>query len=168
MHKKEKREEKEKKKGKKEGKKKQKRETSSKSDGADREENLDAISNPDVTTNDAQVESFPQSANGGSPHKSEESFVASPNTTRASVMTTQTAETESTKATERKDDEAVDKEFSAWYLKQITGELADDLDKVRNAKDFTERSVPIMVAALQSGHTIFSIEEKRRILGIKG
>ena len=55
-------------------------------------------------------------------------------------------------------------EFSSIYLKRVTVELADDLDKVRDAQDFKSSSLPMLVHALRQGASIYSPEEKRRVL----
>ena len=54
--------------------------------------------------------------------------------------------------------------FESWYLKQVTAEFADDIDKIRNAPDFTEKSVPVLVQALKQGGARFSEQERERIL----
>lgn len=54
--------------------------------------------------------------------------------------------------------------FTSIYMRKITSELADDLDKVREANDFTNRSLPILIHALKQGESIFSSEERRRIV----
>jgi ribosome assembly protein 3 len=55
-------------------------------------------------------------------------------------------------------------EFSSIYLKKITAELADDLVKVRDAQDFKASSLPMLVHALRQGSSIYSAEEKRRVV----
>jgi ribosome assembly protein 3 len=60
------------------------------------------------------------------------------------------------------------KDFSAIYLRKITSELADDLDKVREAQDFKTNSVPMLIHALKQGERLFSVEEKRRVVGAAG
>lgn len=55
-------------------------------------------------------------------------------------------------------------EFSTMYLRKITTELADDLDKVREAQDFKANSVPMLIHALKQGESLFSVEEKRRVV----
>lgn len=59
-------------------------------------------------------------------------------------------------------------EFSAVYLKKVTTELADDLLKVRDAQDFKASSLPMLVHALRQGSSIYSAEEKRRIVNATG
>ncbi|KAH7346964.1 ribosome-assembly protein 3-domain-containing protein [Pyrenochaeta sp. MPI-SDFR-AT-0127] len=58
-----------------------------------------------------------------------------------------------------------EEEFSAVYLRKITTELADDLDKVREAQDFKASSVPMLIHALKQGESLFTGEEKRRVVG---
>ncbi|OAF99702.1 uncharacterized protein CC84DRAFT_1169218 [Paraphaeosphaeria sporulosa] len=55
-------------------------------------------------------------------------------------------------------------EFSAIYLKKITSELADDLVKVRDAQDFKDSSLKMLIHALKQGSSIYSAEEKRRVV----
>jgi ribosome assembly protein 3 len=43
-------------------------------------------------------------------------------------------------------------------------ELQDDLNKVRSAGDFKDSSLPILITALKQGESIFSPEEKVRIM----
>jgi ribosome assembly protein 3 len=59
-------------------------------------------------------------------------------------------------------------DFSAIYLRKIAAELADDLDKVREAQDFKANSVPMLIHALKQGESMFSAEEKRRVVGAAG
>lgn len=59
-------------------------------------------------------------------------------------------------------------EFNALYLRKIAAELADDLDKVREAQDFKASSVPMLVHALKQGGSLFSVEEKRRVVSAAG
>jgi ribosome assembly protein 3 len=58
-----------------------------------------------------------------------------------------------------------EQKFSTIYMKKITAELADDLDKVREAQDFTSRSLPMLIHALRQGESLFSTDEKRRVVG---
>lgn len=55
-------------------------------------------------------------------------------------------------------------DFSAMYLQRTTQELAEDLDKVRNADDFKADSVPFLVHALQQGTKQFTPQEQERIV----
>jgi ribosome assembly protein 3 len=57
------------------------------------------------------------------------------------------------------------KAFGDIYLRKVAAELADDLDKVREAQDFKASSVPMLVHALRQGESLFSGEEKRRVVG---
>jgi ribosome assembly protein 3 len=56
-------------------------------------------------------------------------------------------------------------DFTTIYLRKIAAELADDLDKVREAQDFKASSVPMLIHALKQGEKLFSVEEKRRVIG---
>jgi ribosome assembly protein 3 len=56
-------------------------------------------------------------------------------------------------------------EFSAIYLRKVAAEFADDLDKVREAQDFKASSVPMLIHALKQGESLFSAEERRRVVG---
>lgn len=56
-------------------------------------------------------------------------------------------------------------DFTSIYLRKITTELADDLDKVREAQDFKASSVSMLIHALKQGESFFSVEEKRRVVG---
>lgn len=51
--------------------------------------------------------------------------------------------------------------FEEVYLRQITHEFADDIDKIRQASDFKEKSLLVLVAALKQGATIYTEEERR-------
>ncbi|KAF2007970.1 hypothetical protein P154DRAFT_528616 [Amniculicola lignicola CBS 123094] len=57
-----------------------------------------------------------------------------------------------------------EEDFASIYLRKITGELADDLDKVRGANDFTARSMPMLVHALRQGVSGFEAGERRRVV----
>lgn len=54
--------------------------------------------------------------------------------------------------------------FPSWYLRTVTQELAEDLDKVRNAPDFGDAALPLLVHALQQGEGCFSAAEKARVM----
>ncbi|KAL8700122.1 MAG: hypothetical protein Q9201_005628 [Fulgogasparrea decipioides] len=54
--------------------------------------------------------------------------------------------------------------FETFYLKQVTTEFADDLDKLRNASDFHEKSVPVLIDALKGTSRIYSEEEKAKVM----
>lgn len=61
-----------------------------------------------------------------------------------------------------KSEEATDNDsFEDFYLQQITHEFAEDLDKIRKASDFKERSLPVLVAALKQGASSYTEEERR-------
>jgi ribosome assembly protein 3 len=54
--------------------------------------------------------------------------------------------------------------FTQLYTRQAALEFAEDLDRVRRAEDFGDGAVPLLVAALQQGAGLFSIEEQRRLV----
>ncbi|KAL8989277.1 MAG: hypothetical protein Q9177_001807 [Variospora cf. flavescens] len=56
-------------------------------------------------------------------------------------------------------------DFESFYLKQVTAEFADDLDKLRNASDFTEKSVPILINALKATAGMYSEGDKGKVMG---
>ena len=58
---------------------------------------------------------------------------------------------------------AAEESFQSFYLRKVAEELAEDLDKARSASDFSERSLPILIQALQQGIGVFSKEERIRI-----
>lgn len=57
-----------------------------------------------------------------------------------------------------------EEKFDAIYIRKITTELADDLDKVREAQDFKANSIPMLIHALKQGESLFSVEEKGRVI----
>lgn len=59
-------------------------------------------------------------------------------------------------------------DFGAIYLRKVAAELADDLDRVREAQDFKANSVPMLIHALKQGESMYSAEEKRRVVGAAG
>ena len=54
--------------------------------------------------------------------------------------------------------------FAAYYMQRATRELAEDLDAVRAASDFNDKSVSLLIEALRQGTTTFSPAEQRRIV----
>lgn len=56
-----------------------------------------------------------------------------------------------------------EKNFEELYLRQATKEFANDLEKLRNASDFKDKSVPMLVDALKQGTACFSREEREKI-----
>ena len=49
-------------------------------------------------------------------------------------------------------------------MRRATKEFEDDLEKLRMSEDFKDDAVPILIGALQAGTSMFSMEEKRRIV----
>jgi ribosome assembly protein 3 len=63
-------------------------------------------------------------------------------------------------------DSRADEKFQEYYMTYITREHADDLETLRSAPDFTDRSLPLLIRALRSGVDIFNKEEKATIVGL--
>ncbi|KAL8684052.1 MAG: hypothetical protein Q9186_000082 [Xanthomendoza sp. 1 TL-2023] len=66
--------------------------------------------------------------------------------------------------TEQPTSSAEKTDFEAFYLKQVTAEFADDLDKLRNASDFNDNSLPILIDALKCTARTYSEEEKAEVM----
>jgi ribosome assembly protein 3 len=73
--------------------------------------------------------------------------------------------TDAPESAAKKPSKTTQEDFSAIYLRKVAAELADDLDKVREAQDFKANSVPMLIHALRQGESMFSAEEKRRVVG---
>ncbi|KAI4105525.1 MAG: hypothetical protein LQ339_003367 [Xanthoria mediterranea] len=56
-------------------------------------------------------------------------------------------------------------DFEGFYLQQVTAEFADDLDKLRNASDFTDKSMPVLIEALKDTARTYSEKEKEEVMG---
>lgn len=65
-------------------------------------------------------------------------------------------------------DKEVATAFTSYYLQQATQEFAEDLDKIRNADDFKNDAIPILINALSQGTTLFSSADQRRIVTAEG
>jgi len=61
-------------------------------------------------------------------------------------------------------DSSKNEDFETYYLQRATKELAEDLDKVRNAPDFKPESIQILVNALRQGASTFSPSDQERIV----
>jgi ribosome assembly protein 3 len=61
-------------------------------------------------------------------------------------------------------DAQISEAFSKYYMQKVTEEFAEDLDAIRNADDFHDNAVPLLVNALQQGTSIFSSEDKKRVV----
>jgi ribosome assembly protein 3 len=55
-------------------------------------------------------------------------------------------------------------DFEAYYLQRATKELAEDLEKVRNAQDFKPESVQILVDALRQGASTVPPADQERVV----
>ncbi|KAF5876474.1 uncharacterized protein Bfra_002879 [Botrytis fragariae] len=62
-------------------------------------------------------------------------------------------------------DSALAEKFTSHYLQRITTEFSEDLDKIREADDFNENALQILVHALKQGTEVWGEEEMRRIVG---
>lgn len=60
----------------------------------------------------------------------------------------------------------INSEFDAFYLRQVTAEFGNDLEKLRQAPDFKDAFVPVLVKALRQGASLFSESEKKLVLGM--
>ena len=54
--------------------------------------------------------------------------------------------------------------FGQYYMQRVTLEFAEDLDRIRNADDFHDGTVQLLIHALQQGTSILSIEDKQRVV----
>lgn len=63
-----------------------------------------------------------------------------------------------------KTDKEVSTDFTSYYLQRATNEFAEDLDKVRNADDFKNNAILLLVNALQQGTATFSPADQRRVV----
>lgn len=58
-----------------------------------------------------------------------------------------------------------DQQFEEFYMQQVTKQFGDDLDKLRQSKDFNEKSLVLLIDALQQGTNIFDRDQRAVILG---
>jgi ribosome assembly protein 3 len=56
--------------------------------------------------------------------------------------------------------------YENYYLRKATAEFAGDIDKVRSASDFNDKSVAILIDAIRQGVTAIPLEERRRVASI--
>ena len=49
-------------------------------------------------------------------------------------------------------------------MQKLAGEFAEDLDAMRNADDFNDAALPVLMKALEQGVYIFTPEEKQRLV----
>lgn len=61
-------------------------------------------------------------------------------------------------------EEEVSAAFTSFYLQRATQEFSEDLDKIRNADDFRNDAIPILINALSQGTSMFSPADQRRIV----
>lgn len=74
----------------------------------------------------------------------------------------------SNKQEKKMSDAEVSAAFTSYYLQRATKEFAEDLDKVRNADDFRNDAIPILINALSQGTSMFSPADQRRIVAAEG
>lgn len=55
--------------------------------------------------------------------------------------------------------------FKRYYMQKLASEFGEDLDQIRNAEDFSNASLPVLVAALEQGVALFTADEQQRVLG---
>lgn len=56
--------------------------------------------------------------------------------------------------------------FENWYLRAVTKQFANDLERLRSAPDFKDSSVPILIKALKQGAGLFDHKQRDRLIGI--
>ncbi|KAI1194318.1 ribosome-assembly protein 3-domain-containing protein [Nemania serpens] len=61
-------------------------------------------------------------------------------------------------------DQAMDVDFTSYYLQQSTKEFAEDLDKIRSADDFKGDALPLLIKSLQQGTSMFSAADQKRVV----
>lgn len=61
-------------------------------------------------------------------------------------------------------DTQISEAFNKYYMQKVTEEFAEDIDAIRNAADFHDSAVPLLVNALQQGTSIFSLGDKKRVV----
>lgn len=70
--------------------------------------------------------------------------------------------------TRKMNNEEVSAAFTSFYLQRATKEFSEDLDKIRNADDFKDDAMPLLVNALSQGTSMFSPADQRRIVAVEG
>ncbi|KAG8529290.1 uncharacterized protein KY384_005925 [Bacidia gigantensis] len=67
-------------------------------------------------------------------------------------------------AASHSNEERAAEDFGSRYLRQVTADFADDIEKLRTASDFKESSVPVLIQALKEGAANFTEKEKREMM----
>jgi len=67
---------------------------------------------------------------------------------------------EAINATRQPSSTAAEDAFTTYYLRQITTNFADDLEKIRGASDFKANSLPMLIEALSQGRSCFRESER--------
>ncbi|CAN6632899.1 hypothetical protein TRVA0_013S03070 [Trichomonascus vanleenenianus] len=60
--------------------------------------------------------------------------------------------------------ESDDSAFNDYYLQLMTSEFAEDLDKLRQSKDFGDKSLYLLIEALKQGSSMFDLQEREEII----
>jgi ribosome assembly protein 3 len=68
-------------------------------------------------------------------------------------------EDRATSESQVRDNEAEDA-FTSFYLRQMTTEFAEDLDKIRSAGDFNDKSLGLLIGALKQGRECFDRHDR--------
>ncbi|KAH8661401.1 ribosome-assembly protein 3-domain-containing protein [Tricladium varicosporioides] len=99
---------------------------------------------------------------------SDYSIAKSPSPPRISPSNLSKLDRPSEKSTEHKTiiskQHEIDAAFTKFYMQQATTEFAEDLDKLRQASDFKDDALPILIEALQQGTGMWDAEERRRVV----
>ncbi|KAH8146037.1 uncharacterized protein LAJ45_09959 [Morchella importuna] len=61
-------------------------------------------------------------------------------------------------------DSQADAKFEDYYMRLVTEEFGDDINNFRSAKDFGDKSLPLLIKALKQGINIFSADEKMTVV----
>ncbi|KAH0609300.1 uncharacterized protein H6S33_012786 [Morchella sextelata] len=61
-------------------------------------------------------------------------------------------------------DSQADAKFEDYYMRLVTEEFGEDINNFRSAKDFGDKSLPLLIKALKQGINIFSADEKMTVV----
>ncbi|KAB2575776.1 Ribosome assembly protein 3 [Lasiodiplodia theobromae] len=116
-------------------------------------------------SSDTESSSSAASAAAPNPSKKQKTTTARDNSTSsASDVSSSSSSSLSDSESDALPASAAAAAFPSWYLRTVTQELAEDLDKVRGAPDFGDAALPLLVHALQQGEACFSQAEKARVM----
>ncbi|KAK4613162.1 hypothetical protein CLAFUR0_13196 [Fulvia fulva] len=118
------------------------------------------VSSPVSSDSESSVASSPAPA----PPKKQKKQTPAPNDPVSDDESVQLNEGDNTiSIPERKPKQDPEKAFEDFYLRSATKEFANDLDKLRSAGDFSDRSVSMLIRSLGQGTKCFTKEERVRI-----